>query len=113
DVVIGPNAIILPHVVIYPKAQIGSHFFAHAHAVVREHCRLGDHVTLQNGVIVGADGFGFARLSAPEPGQPAWYKIQQTGPAVLEDHVEVRATSTIDRTAIGEPPIQAGAKIDN
>src|SRR5438105_3881700 len=113
DVVIGPNAIILPHVVIYPKAQIGSHFFAHAHSVVREHCRLGDHVTLQNGVIVGSDGFGFARLSAPEPGQPAWYRTQQTGPAVLEDHVEVQANSTIDRASIGETRIHAGAKIDN
>ena len=112
-VVIGPNAIILPHVVIYPHAQIGSHFFAHAHAVIREHCRLGDHVTLQNGVIIGADGFGFARLSEPEAGQPAWYKIQQTGPAILDDHVEVQANSTIDRASIGETRIHAGAKIDN
>lgn len=112
-VVIGPSATILPHVVIYPHAIIGSHFFAHAHAVVREHCRLGDHVTLQNGVIIGADGFGFARHAAPAPGSPAWYKIVQTGPAVLEDHVEVQANSTIDRASIGETRIASGAKIDN
>ncbi len=110
---LGPHATLLPHVVLYPGAQIGSHFFAHAHAVVREGCRLGDHVTLQNGVIVGADGFGFARHAAPEPGHPAWHKILQTGPAVLEDHVEVQANSTIDRASIGETRIQAGAKIDN
>src|SRR5579863_1883033 len=45
---IGANASILPHVVLYPGVQVGSYFFAHAHAVVREHCILGDHVTLEN-----------------------------------------------------------------
>jgi len=112
NVVLGPGAIILPHVVIYPGAQIGSHFFAHAHAVVRENCRLGDHVTLQNGVIIGADGFGFARLSSPAPGT-AWHKIPQTGPTVLEDNVEVQANSTIDRASIGQTRIGPGVKIDN
>jgi UDP-3-O-[3-hydroxymyristoyl] glucosamine N-acyltransferase len=112
NVVIGPNAIMLSHVVIYSGAQIGSHFFAHAHAIIRENCRLGNHVTLQNGVIVGADGFGFARLSSPAPGT-AWHKIPQTGPTVLEDHVEVQANSTIDRASIGQTRIGPGVKIDN
>jgi UDP-3-O-[3-hydroxymyristoyl] glucosamine N-acyltransferase len=112
-VVIGPNATLLPHVVVYPHAHIGSHFFAHAHAVVREHCHLGDHIILQNGVIIGSDGFGFARHAVPEPGTPAWYKILQTGPTVLEDHVEVQANSTVDRATVGETRIGAGAKIDN
>ena len=113
DVVLGPHATLLPHVVIYPGAHIGSHFFAHAHAVVREHCRLGDHVLLQNGAIIGSDGFGFARHAKPEPGTPAWYKIVQTGPSVLENHVEVQANATIDRASVGETRIGAGAKIDN
>jgi UDP-3-O-[3-hydroxymyristoyl] glucosamine N-acyltransferase len=113
DVVLGPHATLLPHVVIYPGANIGSHFFAHAHAVVREHCRLGDHVLLQNGAIIGSDGFGFARHAKPEPGSPAWYKIVQSGPTVLENHVEVQANATIDRASVGETRIGAGAKIDN
>lgn len=112
-VVIGPNSVLLPHVVIYPHVHIGSHFFAHSHSVVREHCRLGDHVTLQNGAVIGGDGFGFARRTAPEPGQPAWYKILQTGPAILEDHVEVQANATVDRASVGETRIRSGAKIDN
>jgi UDP-3-O-[3-hydroxymyristoyl] glucosamine N-acyltransferase len=111
--ILGARATLLPHVVIYPHAHIGSDFFAHAHAIVREHCRLGDHVILQNGAIIGADGFGFARDFAAAPGSPAWYKILQTGPAVLEDHVEVQANSTIDRASVGETRIRAGAKIDN
>jgi UDP-3-O-[3-hydroxymyristoyl] glucosamine N-acyltransferase len=107
-VTIGDNAVILPHVVIYPHARIGDHLFAHAHAVIREHCQLGDHVTLQNGAIIGADGFGFARQS-----DGSWYKILQSGPAILEDNVEIQANSTIDRASIGETRIRSGAKIDN
>jgi UDP-3-O-[3-hydroxymyristoyl] glucosamine N-acyltransferase len=61
NVIIGDDAVILPHVVIYPGVRIGDRFFAHAHAVVREHCQLGDDVLLQNGAVVGSDGFGFAK----------------------------------------------------
>ena len=108
DVVIGANATLLAHVVIYPGASIGDHFFAHAHAVVREHCRLGNHVILQNGVVIGADGFGFAKDDSGH-----WHKIVQSGPAVLEDNVEVQANACVDRASIGETHIAKGAKIDN
>jgi UDP-3-O-[3-hydroxymyristoyl] glucosamine N-acyltransferase len=107
-VVIGDNAVILPHVVLYPHVRIGNNLLAHAHAVVREHCHLGDNVILQNGAVIGADGFGFARQA-----DGAWYKILQSGPAVLEDAVEVQANACVDRASIGETRIHAGAKIDN
>jgi UDP-3-O-[3-hydroxymyristoyl] glucosamine N-acyltransferase len=105
---IGENCVLLAHVVIYPGARIGHNFFAHAHAVVREHCRLGDNVTLQNGAIIGADGFGFAKDDAGN-----WSKIQQSGPAVLEDDVEVQANACVDRASIGQTRIARGTKIDN
>lgn len=108
NVVIGRDAVILPHVVIYPGAEIGDRFFAHAHAVVREHCRLGNDVLLQNGAIVGSDGFGFAK---DETG--GWHKIPQSGPAVLADRVEVQANSCIDRASVGATRIGPGVKIDN
>ncbi len=111
-VVLGDNATLLPHVVLYPHVRAGNHFFAHAHAVVREHCQLGDNVILQNGAIIGADGFGFAKQAGVPPGK-SWHKIQQSGPAVLEDAVEVQANACIDRASIGETRIHAGAKIDN
>ena len=111
-VVVGDDAILHPHVVLYPHVHAGNGFIAHAHAVVREHCRLGDNVTLQNGAVIGADGFGFARMPA-QSGHPAWYKILQSGPAVLEDHVEVQANACIARASIGETRIGLGAKIDN
>jgi len=108
DVQIGDDCVILPHVVIYPGVRIGSSFLAHAHAVVREHCRVGDNVVLQNGAIIGADGFGFARDNTGE-----WHKIVQSGPSILEDAVEVQANACVDRASIGETRIQHGAKIDN
>jgi UDP-3-O-[3-hydroxymyristoyl] glucosamine N-acyltransferase len=108
DVTIGKNSVLLAHVVIYRGARVGDHFFAHAHAVVREGCRLGDYVVLQNGAIIGADGFGFAKED-----QGTWHKIVQSGPAVLEDHVEVQANACIDRASVGETRIARGAKVDN
>ncbi len=114
DVRVGDHATILAHAVLYAGVRAGSHLFVHAHAVVREHCVLGDHVTLQNGAVVGGDGFGFARQhrAEPLPGGP-WYKIVQSGRAVLEDNVEVQANACVDRASIGETRVQAGAKIDN
>jgi UDP-3-O-[3-hydroxymyristoyl] glucosamine N-acyltransferase len=107
DVEVGDDAVLLPHVVIYRGARIGNHFFAHAHAVVREYCTLGDNVILQNGAVVGCDGFGFARDGE------RWEKITQSGPTVLESDVEVQANSCVDRASIGETRIGRGVKIDN
>jgi UDP-3-O-[3-hydroxymyristoyl] glucosamine N-acyltransferase len=111
-VVLGDDAVLHPHVVLYPHVQAGHRLLAHAHAIVREHCRLGDDVILQNGAIIGADGFGFARIPA-SGNEPAWHKIVQSGPAVLESHVEIQANACIDRASIGETRIRAGAKVDN
>lgn len=108
NVTIGDHAVLLPHVVIYPNARAGDHFFAHAHAVVREGCQLGHHVVLQNGVVIGGDGFGFAK---DDDGN--WQKIPQTGPAILEDEVEVQANACVDRASVGETRIGRGVKIDN
>ena len=113
-VVLGAHSVVLAHAVLYEGARIGTHFFAHAHAVVREHCVVGDHVTLGNGAVIGSDGFGFARLTGPEAeATGGWYKIPQTGPAVLEDHVEVQALAAVDRASVGETRIGRGAKLDN
>jgi UDP-3-O-[3-hydroxymyristoyl] glucosamine N-acyltransferase len=110
DVVIGDNAVLLGHVVVYRGVSIGHNFFAHAHAVVREFCRLGDNVLLQNGVVVGCDGFGFAK-DDEEGGR--WHKIVQSGNVVIESDAEVQANTCIDRASIGETRIGRGSKLDN
>jgi UDP-3-O-[3-hydroxymyristoyl] glucosamine N-acyltransferase len=105
---LGAHATLLPHVVLYPGVEAGSHLFAHAHAVVRENCILGDHVTLENGAIIGADGFGFAKNEAGH-----WEKIPQSGPVRLGDRVDVQANACIDRATVGETSIGDGTKVDN
>ncbi|HZQ97169.1 MAG TPA: UDP-3-O-(3-hydroxymyristoyl)glucosamine N-acyltransferase [Candidatus Sulfotelmatobacter sp.] len=105
---IGSNAVLHAHVVIYEGVQIGDDFLAHSHAVVREFCRIGNRVILQNGAIIGSDGYGFARKP-----DGAHYKIAQAGIVVIEDDVEIQANSCIDRAAVGETRIGRGSKIDN
>jgi UDP-3-O-[3-hydroxymyristoyl] glucosamine N-acyltransferase len=105
---IGERAVLHSFVTIYQGARIGAHFFAHAHAVVREGCQIGDRVVLQNGVVIGADGLGFAKR---EDG--TWYKMAQSGPTVLEDDVEVQANACVDRATVGETRIAHGTKIDD
>jgi UDP-3-O-[3-hydroxymyristoyl] glucosamine N-acyltransferase len=108
NVKIGDNAVLLAHAVIYRGTKIGDNFFAHSHAVVRENCRIGNNVLLHNGVVIGSDGFGFAKTHDGK-----WYKIPQPAPVVIEDDVEVQANSCIDRASVGETRIARGVKIDN
>jgi UDP-3-O-[3-hydroxymyristoyl] glucosamine N-acyltransferase len=108
NVEIGDSAVLLAHVVIYRGVKIGDNFFAHSHAVVRENCRVGNNVLLHNGVVIGSDGFGFAKTH-----NGRWYKIPQPAPVVIEDDVEVQANSCIDRASVGETRIRRGVKIDN
>jgi UDP-3-O-[3-hydroxymyristoyl] glucosamine N-acyltransferase len=108
EVEIGCNAVLHSFVNVYRGAKIGDDFFAHAHSVVREFCRVGNRVTLQNGAIVGGDGFGFAKQK-----DGSWYKIVQSGPAVLEDDVEIQSNACVDRATIGETRIGRGTKLDD
>jgi UDP-3-O-[3-hydroxymyristoyl] glucosamine N-acyltransferase len=105
---IGRNAVLHSFVTIYRGAKIGDDFLAHAHSVIREFCRIGNRVILQNGVVIGGDGLGFAKQK-----DGTWYKMAQSGPAVLEDDVEVQANACVDRATVGETRIGRGAKLDD
>jgi UDP-3-O-[3-hydroxymyristoyl] glucosamine N-acyltransferase len=105
---IGRNAVLHSFVAIYRGAKIGDDFFSHAHVVVREYCRIGHRVVLQDGVILGADGFGFAKQK-----DGSWRKILQAGCVVLEDDIEVQANSCVDRATVGETRIGRGCKVDD
>jgi UDP-3-O-[3-hydroxymyristoyl] glucosamine N-acyltransferase len=107
-VTIGRRAVLHPHVTIYEGAQIGDDFLAHSQVSVREFCQIGHRVILQNGVVVGGDGFGFAKTATGTQ-----YKIVQSGIVVIEDDVEIQANTAIDRATVGETRIKRGAKIDN
>lgn len=108
NVTIGRDAILHPHVVIYEGAVIGDSFIAHSHSVVREFCRIGDRVILQNGVVVGGDGFGFAKRADGKH-----HKIVQSGVTIVEDDVEIQSLTSVDRATFGETRVRRGAKIDS
>ncbi|MBI3208685.1 MAG: UDP-3-O-(3-hydroxymyristoyl)glucosamine N-acyltransferase [Candidatus Solibacter usitatus] len=108
NVIIGNNAVLHPHAVIYEGVIIGDDFIAHSNSVVREFCRIGHRVTLQNGVVIGGDGYGFAKTK-----EGTHYKIVQSGTTVLEDDVEIQTNTSVDRASIGETRVKRGAKIDS
>jgi UDP-3-O-[3-hydroxymyristoyl] glucosamine N-acyltransferase len=105
---VGDDCVLKSFVMIYRGTKIGDRFLAHSHAVVRENVRIGNDVILQNGVVIGADGFGFVPQTDGK-----FYKIVQAGIVVIEDRVEVQANSCIDRAGVGETRLRAGAKVDN
>jgi UDP-3-O-[3-hydroxymyristoyl] glucosamine N-acyltransferase len=113
-VVIGDDARIGDRVVLYPRVVLGRGVIVgddsvlHAGVSIREGCSIGKRVIVQDGAVVGSDGFGFVTRA-----DGTHRKIAQRAPVVIEDDVEIGANTTIDRPAVGETRIGAGAKIDN
>lgn len=105
---IGRRAVLHSLVTIYRNTRIGDDFFAHSQTVVREGCSIGNRVILQNGVVIGGDGFGFAKRS-----DGRWHKILQNAPVIIEDDVEIQSNACVDRATVGETRIRRGAKIDD
>ncbi|HZQ56146.1 MAG TPA: UDP-3-O-(3-hydroxymyristoyl)glucosamine N-acyltransferase [Bryobacteraceae bacterium] len=105
---IGASVALHPHAVIYEGCTIGDDFTAHSHVSVREYTRIGNRVTLHNGVVVGGDGFGFAKGNDGRQ-----HKIVQSGITVIEDDVEIQTLTSVDRATLGETRVKRGAKIDS
>jgi UDP-3-O-[3-hydroxymyristoyl] glucosamine N-acyltransferase len=105
---IGARTIVHSHVSVGRFAEVGEDCVIHAHVSVRERVRIGNRVVLQDGAVIGSDGYGFAHRA-----DGTHHKIPQSGGVVLEDDVEIGANTSIDRPAVGETRIGAGTKIDN
>lgn len=105
---VGARTVLHPHAVIGPMARVGDDCVFHAQVSVRDRVVIGHRVVLQNGAVIGAEGFGFA--TRPDGTHQS---IPQVGIVVIEDDVEIGANSTVDRPAIGETRIGSGTKIDN
>jgi UDP-3-O-[3-hydroxymyristoyl] glucosamine N-acyltransferase len=105
---LGDRSVLHAHAVLYPDVVVGRDCLLHSGVQVREGCRLGDRVVVQNGAVIGADGFGFARDD-----QGRYHKIPQRGIVVVEDDVEIGALCAIDRAALDETRVGRGTKIDN
>ncbi|MGE3920852.1 MAG: UDP-3-O-(3-hydroxymyristoyl)glucosamine N-acyltransferase, partial [Gammaproteobacteria bacterium] len=113
NVVIGENVVIADHVVIEAgciiqhDCQIGKNTHLYPHVTFYHDVIVGDNCIIHTGVVLGADGFGFAE--SPE----GWYKIPQLGGVRVGHHVEIGANTTIDRGAIANTTIGNGVKLDN
>jgi UDP-3-O-[3-hydroxymyristoyl] glucosamine N-acyltransferase len=105
---IGNRTVIYPNVCIGDGTIVGDDCVIHSHVAVRERIVIGNRVIIQNGAVIGGDGYGFVRRP-----DGTHQKIPQTSSVVIEDDVEIGANATIDRPAVGETRISAGAKIDN
>lgn len=107
SVSIGRNAVLHPHVTIYPGVRIGDDFTCHSQVSIREGVTIGSRVTLLNGAVIGADGFGFIEHNGK------LMKVPQVGGVVIEDDVEIGANTSVDRATMGATIIRSGVKLDN
>ena len=114
-----PSAVVHPEAVIDPTAQvgplcvvergvrIGAGTVLKARVHVGERCVIGARCIVHPGVVIGADGFGFA------PHEGGWAKIEQLGAVQIGDDVEIGANTCIDRGALSDTVIEEGVKLDN
>lgn len=108
EVEIAAGVRIHPNVTIYDGVRVGAETTIHSGVALREGTQIGARVSIHNNVVVGSDGFGYAKDE-----ERRWLKIPQTGRVVVEDDVEIGAGTTIDCASVGETRIARGAKIDN
>ena len=105
---IDPTAYIGPLCFVGAHARIGAHTRLAARVTVSEGCQIGQRCVIHSGVVIGADGFGFA--SRPDQ---SWEKIEQLGAVRIGDDVEIGANTCIDRGALEDTVIENGVKLDN
>ncbi|WP_055437277.1 UDP-3-O-(3-hydroxymyristoyl)glucosamine N-acyltransferase [Lacinutrix algicola] len=108
NVRIGDNVKIFPGCYIGDNVVIDNDTVLFAGAKVYSECIIGKNCVINSGVIIGADGFGFAPNEAGE-----YDKVPQIGNVILEDFVDVGAATTIDRATLGSTIIRKGVKLDN
>ncbi|HEX6734337.1 MAG TPA: UDP-3-O-(3-hydroxymyristoyl)glucosamine N-acyltransferase [Azonexus sp.] len=106
-VTLGEGVVIHAGCVIGDGVAIGDGTVLYPNVTIYAGCRIGCRSILHAGVVIGADGFGFA----PDQGQ--WIKIPQIGRVIIGDDVEIGASTTIDRGALDDTQIGDGCKIDN
>jgi UDP-3-O-[3-hydroxymyristoyl] glucosamine N-acyltransferase len=104
---IGEGAVLGAHCVIGAHASIGDGTRLAPRVTLGERCRIGARGIVHAGVVIGADGFGFA------PDGERWEKIEQLGAVVIGDDVEIGANCCIDRGALDDTLIEDGVKLDN
>lgn len=106
--VIEDGAHIYPNSYIGDNVKIGATTKIFAGVKIYRDCVVGKSCTIHSGVVIGADGFGFAPNS-----ENNYQKVPQIGNVIIEDHIEVGANTCIDRATLGSTVIKKGVKLDN
>ena len=104
---IGARVVLMPGCYVGVQASIGDDTLVYPRVTIREECVIGSRCILHPGVVIGADGFGFAFDSG------RYHKVPQVGIVVVGDDVEIGANTTIDRATTDATRIGDGTKIDN
>lgn len=105
---VGDNVQIYPQCYIGDNVTIGEGTKIYPGVKIYEGCVVGKNCILHAGVVIGADGFGFA---PKEDGTFA--KIPQLGNVIIEDNVELGANTCVDRAKTDSTIIRSGVKLDN
>ena len=106
--IIGKGSQIYPQSYVGDNVVIGENCILYSGVKIYQGCKIGNRCILHSGVVIGADGFGFAPNSNGE-----YEKLPQTGIVILEDNVEIGANTTVDRATFGCTKIGRGTKLDN
>lgn len=104
---VGSGTQVYPHVVIEERATVGDECILYPNVSIYHDCKVGNRCIFHSGVVIGADGFGFA------PSAEGYNKIPQIGIVTIEDDVELGANTCIDRSTMGSTIIRKGVKLDN
>ena len=104
---IGARTQIYAGTVVEERASVGDDCILYPRVSVYHDCRIGNEVILHSGVVIGADGFGFA------PSAEGYEKIPQIGIVTIEDRVEIGANACVDRSTMGSTYVRRGVKLDN
>ena len=104
---VDPSAVIGPLCVLERGARVGAGSVLKSRVTLGENCEIGERCIIHPGVVIGADGFGFA------PNGDAWEKIEQLGAVRIGNDVEIGANTCIDRGALQDTVIEDGVKLDN
>lgn len=104
---IGQGTIIQPNAFVGNNVVIGKNCQIHPNVCIYDNTIIGDHVTIHSGTVLGADAFYYKRR------EDGYDKLVSGGRVVIENHVDIGASCTIDRGVTGDTTIGKGSKLDN
>jgi UDP-3-O-[3-hydroxymyristoyl] glucosamine N-acyltransferase len=105
--IIGEGTVVQPNVFIGNNVTIGKNCIIHPNVTIYDNCIIGNNVTIHANTVLGADAFYYKN-------RPTGFdKLISGGKVVIEDHVDLGASCTIDRGVTGNTTIKEGTKIDN